>query len=168
MRSSTFTNRFYPILLKQFRSQIFKIYFKNVGDKVVRTIDLCRTLGSLAAQAKKWAEAMDYYRKLRETGLPIVGIRYDDLVAEPESNMRRILGHCALPEHTARNSIQAIFPIDSNYFMSTFFVNISFQKSGEGICQQQPYARRLWQATLRSSALGVLGSRAVQIMHTYV
>jgi len=62
----------------------------------------------LAVTASQWAEGMDYYRKWRESGLPIVGIRFDDIIANPESNMRRILRHCGLPEQSVVNSLRAL------------------------------------------------------------
>jgi len=58
--------------------------------------------------ASQWAEAMDYYRKWRESGLPVVGIRFEDIMADPESNMRRILRHCGLPEQSAVKSLRAL------------------------------------------------------------
>ena len=63
---------------------------------------------SMRYQANRWALSLDYYRKLREAGLPIVGIRYEDIIADPETNMRRILRHCDLPEQLAVNSLRAL------------------------------------------------------------
>ena len=68
-------------------------------------LDLFR---SLAVQVSQWAYALQYYRQLRDSGLPIAGIRYEDLLADPETNMRRILRHCDLPEHAAVNSLRAL------------------------------------------------------------
>jgi len=63
---------------------------------------------SLTRQVGLWAYAMHCYHQLRDSGLPIVGIRYEDLLADPETNMRRILRHCDLPEHAAVNSLRAL------------------------------------------------------------
>ena len=58
--------------------------------------------------ASYWAEAIHYYRKWREAGLSIVGIRYEDIIADPETNMRRILRHCDLHEHLSVKSLRAL------------------------------------------------------------
>ena len=63
---------------------------------------------TLSTMASYWAEAIHYYRKWREAGLSIVGIRYEDIIADPETNMRRILRHCDLPEHLSVNSLRAL------------------------------------------------------------
>ena len=63
---------------------------------------------TLTTGASQWAEALHYFHKFREAGLPVVGIRYEDIIADPETNMRRILRHCDLPEHLSVNSLRAL------------------------------------------------------------
>ena len=67
-----------------------------------------RAFRSLKVQASDWARAVQYYRQLHDSGLPIVGVRYEDILADPESNMRRILSHCDLPQQLAVNSVHAL------------------------------------------------------------
>ena len=62
----------------------------------------------LAVTTRQWAETMDRYRMWLKSGLPVVGIRYEDIITNPESNMRRILRHCGLPEQSAVTSLRAL------------------------------------------------------------
>jgi len=62
----------------------------------------------LTLPASQWAKGVNYYHNFREAGIPIVGIRYEDIIADPETNMRCILRHCELPEVSAVNGLRAL------------------------------------------------------------
>jgi len=62
----------------------------------------------LTTATNEWTNSQHHYRKYHEDGQPIVAIRYEDIVEDPETNMRRILRYCGLPEQSVVNSLRAL------------------------------------------------------------
>ncbi len=48
------------------------------------------------------------YLKAREQGCPIAGVRYEDLVAEPEATLGKVFQHCGIPLELVANALPAM------------------------------------------------------------
>jgi hypothetical protein len=71
----------------------------------------------LSLGAMLWAVVQRYYIRFRDAGLPVAAVRYEDVVADPDANMRRILRHCGLPEDwwapTGGSRRRSVLDVDS-------------------------------------------------------
>lgn len=60
-----------------------------------------------ASTSYSWAAMCHTYRKLREQGLPIVAIKYEDLVANPRQATEIIFQHCKLNSTSVDKALRA-------------------------------------------------------------
>jgi hypothetical protein len=64
------------------------------------------------AYALTWLGVMDAYVRLRDEGVPILPVRYEDLVAEPRATLVELLTWCGLPADGV-DAVLATFGADS-------------------------------------------------------
>ena len=55
-----------------------------------------------------WIAAAKYYVALRNRGMDVAGIRYEDLVGDPLYSSRQILKYCGLPESLAEKFVEGM------------------------------------------------------------
>ena len=55
-----------------------------------------------------WANFIDYYRKYRNQGIPIGGIKYEDLVRRPEYAINKIFIFCVIPLDLVKAALVAM------------------------------------------------------------
>jgi len=54
-------------------------------------------LGRVGGPLVSWADGMKRYLAMRERGLPVFAVRYEDLVKDPELSIAQLFRHCAAP-----------------------------------------------------------------------
>lgn len=77
-----------------------------------------RPLRMVEAGALLWLKFLSHYVELREQGYDILGVRYEDLIAAPESVMSQIFDYCDLPQSQVPEALQAF---DRNSQTGTIF-----------------------------------------------
>ncbi|MEL6405661.1 MAG: sulfotransferase [Chloroflexota bacterium] len=77
-----------------------------------------RPLRMVEAGALLWLEFLGHYVELREKGYDILGVRYEDLIAAPESVMSQIFDYCELPQSQVPEALKAF---DRNSQKGTIF-----------------------------------------------
>jgi hypothetical protein len=68
------------------------------ADTHAREIALIRAAAhpDLAAAALYWKHKTEAYFRYRSLGLPVIGVRYEALVSQPEPELRRVVGHLGI------------------------------------------------------------------------
>lgn len=88
-------------------------------------VDEFRPLQMVEAGALLWLKFNEYYADLIAKGYPILGVRYEDLVAEPHSVVSQIFDYCELPQSDVDLALDAF---ERNSQSDTIF---SRQKLGD-------------------------------------
>ena len=65
-------------------------------------------MGPVGILAAAWVSAMERCVKLLEDGLQLPAFRYEDLVAQPESTLDRLIRHCQLPPESLAKMLGAL------------------------------------------------------------
>ena len=55
-----------------------------------------------------WCVHMKMYQELRQKNMSIVGIHYEDIIADPENAMKKIFAYCGLPTEFSSKAIKAL------------------------------------------------------------
>lgn len=91
---------------------IFKWYLPALNPAEFRPLQM------VEAGALLWLKFNQRYTDLIDQGYPILGIRYEDLVDEPESVMAQVFDYCELPQSDVRTTLEAF---NSNSQSGTIF-----------------------------------------------
>ena len=76
-------------------------YLPNLNPKEFEKLQM------VEAGALLWVKFNQHYLDLHNQGLPIMAVKFEDMIADPKKTMTKVFDFCELPHSRVKNSLKA-------------------------------------------------------------